>query len=127
MFPETAVVTHVFCYMAKSLKRNIIIITQNLYFISKSKNLSRKTSLKQKELYLHCFSSVSCCLFFFVFTDFILTQLKKILQFKNVRFLHPFCLFMFVASRSEQQFFIISLGIHCIYLKSSDHESTNHV
>ena len=52
-------------------------------------------------------------------------------EFTNLQLSPPFCLFIYAAGRSGQQLLTCcpreALGIHCIYLKPRDHESTNHV
>ena len=49
--------------------------------------------------------SVSCCLLCIFSLYFISTQLPKFLVYKLARFIQPFCLLMFLAGRSGQQYF----------------------
>ena len=80
------------CHLPKEQKLSVFFIIANhttvVFHLKKSGILHGETSLKQKELYLNCLSSLSCCLLsiFLTYNLFFSTQLSKILVSKLASF-----------------------------------------
>jgi hypothetical protein len=116
------------CYIATNKSTFINIHTVYNNCISWQKLYSVYES-KIKITYWNGFAAypVAFCVFFFSFTFFIWTRTWKIVVCN-----YASCaaiLFIYVRRRSGRAtiFHLLPAGIHCIYLKSRDHKSANHV
>ena len=104
------------CAATKEISTTLI---QQSYFMPKSKKFYSINKFKIKRNLLKLFQQHILLFVVYFFVFYILCFNTNLTCFASIVFI--------LCRRAGNNFSLIALGIHCIYLKPRDHESANHI